>query len=184
MLMFTMFTLVLSLATVFGGRILLKNSEMLTFAVGDPNGEEAHFAARLAAVLKSTNARLKLKIVTAGDAAKAVAQFDRREADLTVLRTDAKIPPRARAIAILEHDVVLLLSPGSKKIKSFDDLKKIKKIAVWADGDNSAYFVRTIFGFTDSPDTAAKLQLRRARRWTSCFLPGSAPSSRWRTPRR
>ena len=159
MLLFTVFTLVLSLATVWGGRILLKNSETLTFAVGDPNGDEAHFAAKLAAVMKSTNSRLKLKIVTAGDAAKAAAQFDRREADLTVLRTDSKIPPRARAIAILEHDVVLLLSPGSKKIKSFDDLKKVKKIAVWADGDNTASFVRNIFGFTDSPDTAAKVQI-------------------------
>ena len=69
----------LSLATVWGGRILLKNSETLTFAVGDPNGDEAHFAAKLAAVLKSTNSRLKLKIVTAGDAAKAVAQFDRAQ---------------------------------------------------------------------------------------------------------
>src|SRR6201994_2387191 len=159
MLLFTVFTLVLSLATVWGGRILLKNSETLTFAVGDPNGDEAHFAAKLAAVLKSNNSRLKLKIVNAGDAAKAVAQFDRREADLTVLRTDAKIPPRARAIAILEHDVVLLLSPGTKKIKSFEDLKKIKKIAVWADGDNSAAFVRNIFGFTDSPDMAARVQI-------------------------
>ncbi|HEY2246180.1 MAG TPA: TAXI family TRAP transporter solute-binding subunit [Bradyrhizobium sp.] len=159
MLLFTVLTLVLSLATVWGGRILLKNSETLTFAVGDPNGDDAHFAAKLAAVLKSNNSRLKLKIVTAGDAAKAVAQFDRREADLTVLRTDAKVPPRARAIAILEHDVVLLLSPGSKKIKSFDDLKKVKKIAVWADGDNSASFVRNIFGFTESPDTASKVQV-------------------------
>jgi TRAP-type uncharacterized transport system substrate-binding protein len=158
MLLFTVFTLVLSLATVWGGRILLKNSETLTFAVGDPNSDEAHFAARLAAVLKSTNSRLKLKIVNAGDAAKAVTQFDQHKADLMVLRTDGKVPPRARAIAILEHDVVLLLSPGSKKIKTFDDLKKIKKIAVWADGDNSAAFVRTIFGFTDSPDTAAKVQ--------------------------
>jgi len=159
MLLFTVFTLVLSLATVWGGRILLKNSQTLTFAVGDANGDDAHFAARLAAVLKSTNSRLKLKIVNAGDAAKAVAQFDRRAADLVVLRTDAKVPPRARAIAILEHDVVLLLSPGAKKIKSFDDLKKIKKIAVWADGDNSVSFVRNIFGFTDSPDTAAKVQV-------------------------
>jgi TRAP-type uncharacterized transport system substrate-binding protein len=159
MMLFTVFTLVLSLATVWGGRILLKNSETLTFAVGDPNGDEAHFAAKLAAVMKSTNSRLKLKIVTAGDAAKAVAQFDQRKADLMVLRTDGKVPPRARAIAILEHDVVLLLSPGNKKIKSFDDLKKIKKIAVWADGDNTASFVRTIFGFTDSPDMAARVQV-------------------------
>ena len=48
-----MLTLILSLATVWGGRIWLKNSETLTFAVGDANGEEAHFAAKLAAVLKN-----------------------------------------------------------------------------------------------------------------------------------
>jgi TRAP-type uncharacterized transport system substrate-binding protein len=159
MLLFTMLTLVLSLATVWGGRVLLKNSETLAFAVGDPNSDEARFAAKLAAVMKSNNSRLKLRIVNSGDQAKAVAQFDKREADLMVLRTDTKVPPRARAIAILEHDVVLLLSPGSKKIKSFDELKKVKKIAVLADGDNSASFVRTIFGFTDSPDTAAKVQI-------------------------
>ena len=114
--------------------------------------------AKLAAVLKNTHSKLRLKIVNNADNAKAVAQFERRNADLAVLRTDAKIPPRARAIAILDHDLVLLLSPGNKKIKSFDDLKKQKKIAVWADGDNSAAFVRNIFEFSESGDTASRVQ--------------------------
>ena len=74
-----------------------------------------------------------------------------------MLRTDAKIPPRARAIAILEHDVVLLLSPGSKKIKSLAELRK-KKIAIWAEGDNSASFVRNLFDINDSADTASRIQ--------------------------
>jgi hypothetical protein len=51
-----------------------------------------------------------------------------------VLRTDGRIAARARAIAILEHDVALLLSPGNKKIKS---LAELKKIAVLAENDNS-----------------------------------------------
>src|SRR5260370_28224156 len=105
----------LRVGRVWGGRILLKDSETLSFAVGAPDGDEARFAAKLASLLKSTKSRLRLKIVASGDNAKALAQFDRREADLAVLRTDAKIPPPARAIAILEHDVVLLLSPGSNK---------------------------------------------------------------------
>ena len=104
------------------------------FAVGDGNSLEARFAARLAAVLKNNNSRLRIKIVTNGDSAKALTAFDRRQADLAVLRTDAKVPPRARALAILEHDLVLLISPGSKKIKSLAELRK-KKIAVLADGD-------------------------------------------------
>ena len=86
--------------------------------MGDPTSPEARFAARLAAVLKNNTSRLQLKIVTNPDNAKALAQFDRREANLAVLRTDAKIPAHARSLAILDHDVVLLLSPGGKKIKT------------------------------------------------------------------
>jgi TRAP-type uncharacterized transport system substrate-binding protein len=151
LLLFVALTLILSIATVWGGRILLKNSETLVFAVGDANGPEARFAAKLAAVLKTTNSRLRLKIVPNADGAKALAQFDRRQADLAVLRTDAKVPPRARTLAILEHDLVLLISPGSKKIKSLAELKK-KKIAVVADGDNSAAFVRNMLDISDSSD--------------------------------
>jgi len=157
-LLYVFLTLILTAATVWGGRVLLKDSETLTFAVGNPNSEEAMFAAKLAAVLKNTHSRLRLKILSNPDNAKAISQFDRREADLVILRTDAKVPPRARAIAILEHDLIMLLSPGNKKIKSFEDLKKQKKIAVWAEGDNSASFVRSIFEFADSPGTASKIQ--------------------------
>jgi hypothetical protein len=49
------------------------------------------------------------------DNAKALAQFDRTRADLAMLRTDAKVPPRPRAIAIPEHEVLRLISPGVEK---------------------------------------------------------------------
>ena len=100
-LLYVLLTLLLTVATVFGTRALLKSSETLTFAVGAPNSEEAQFAAKLAAVLKNTRSRLRLKILPNADNAKAVAQFDRRDADLVILRTDTRIPQRARAIAIL-----------------------------------------------------------------------------------
>src|SRR5438445_8936380 len=66
--------------------------------------------------------------------------------------------PHGRALAILEHDVVLLLSPGDKKIKSLAELKK-RKIAVWADSDNSASFVRNVVDATDGTDAAARVQM-------------------------
>jgi len=158
-LLYVLLTLLLTVATVFGTRALLKSSETLTFAVGAPNSEEAQFAAKLATVLKNTHSRLRLKILPSADNAKAVAQFDRREADLAIVRTDAKVPPRARALAILDHDFILLLSPGNKKIKSFDDLRKQKKIAVLADGDNSASYVKGIFELADNPDVASRVQI-------------------------
>ena len=102
MILFALLTLILTMATVWGGRIWLRNSETVTFAVGNANAPEARFASKLAAVLKNNSSRLRLKIVSSPDMAKALAQFDRREADVVVLRTDAKIPTRARALAILE----------------------------------------------------------------------------------
>jgi TRAP-type uncharacterized transport system substrate-binding protein len=157
-LLFAGLTLILTVATVaWGGRTWLRNSETLVFAVGDGNSLEARFAAKLAAVLKNTNSRLRLKIVANSDSAKALAAFDHRQADLAVLRTDAKVPSRARALAILDHDLLLLISPGSKKIKSLAELRK-KKIAVLADGDNSAAFVRSVLEISDGPDGNARVQ--------------------------
>ena len=155
---FSILTLILSAATVWGGRAWLRNSETLVFAVGEPNGVEARFAAKLAAVLKSNASRLRLKIVPNADNAKALTLFDRKDANLAILRTDAKVPPRARTLAILEHDLVLVLSPGGKKIKSVADLKK-KKIAGLADGENSVNFVRSALELSDTPDAAQRVQM-------------------------
>lgn len=143
---------------MWGGRVWLKNSETLVFAVGNANSPEARFAAKLATVLKNNSSRLRLRIMPNADNAKALAQFERRQADLAVLRTDAKVPPHARALAILEHDVVLLISPGSKKIKSLAELKK-KKIAVLADNDNGAAFVRNVLDMPDNSEAGSRIQM-------------------------
>src|ERR1700692_1230462 len=95
MLLFAALTLILTVATVLGGRIWLRNSETLVFAIGDANSAEARFATKLAAMPKNNASRLRIKIVPSADGAKALAQFDRKQADLAVLRTDAKVPARA-----------------------------------------------------------------------------------------
>ena len=156
--LFSILTLILTAATVWGGRTWLRNAETLVFAVGDANGPEARFAARLATVMKNNSSRLRLKIVPNGDSAKAIAQFDRKEANLAILRTDAKIPGRARSVAILEHDVLLLMSPAGKKIKTVAELKK-KKIAVVADSESSVALIRNVLELSDPPEAAARIQL-------------------------
>lgn len=157
-LLYVVLTLLLSLATVWAGRAWLHNSETLTLAVGAPNSDEALFATKLATLLKNNASRFRIKIVNNADNAKALAQFDRKQADIAVLRTDAKVPLRARTLAILEHDLVLLLGPGNKKIKSLAELKK-KKVAILAENDSSLAFVRSILDIpADSPD-AAKIQM-------------------------
>jgi hypothetical protein len=94
---------------------------------------------------------LRIKIAQNPDNAKALAQFDGRQADLVVLRSDAKVPPRARALALLEHDVVLLLSPGEKKIASLAALRK-KKIALLSDGDGNMAFARSFLEISEGSE--------------------------------
>ena len=157
MLLFAALTVILTVATVWGSRVWL-NSETLVFAVGSADGPEARFAARLAALLKTTNSRLQLKIVANPDNARALAQFDRNKADLAVLRTDASVPPRARAMAILENDVVLLVSPAGRKIKSLAELKK-RKVAIVADADSGATLIRRLLEVSDDAAFASRLQV-------------------------
>jgi TRAP-type uncharacterized transport system substrate-binding protein len=155
LLLFAALTLILTLATVWGGRVWFRHSETLVFATGEAGGVEARFAAKLANVLKNNSSKLRLKIVANADDAKAVAQFDRRQADLVVLRTDAKLPARARAIAILEHDVLLLITPKGKKIKSLAALKKTK-VAVVGGSENEAFLRRTL----EPVDDASALRIQ------------------------
>jgi TRAP-type uncharacterized transport system substrate-binding protein len=157
MLLFAALTVILTIATVWGSRVWL-NSETLVFAVGNANGPEARFAAKLATMLRNTNSRLHLKIVANPDNARALAQFDRKQADLAVLRTDARVPPRARALAILENDVVLLISPAGKKIKSLAELKK-RKVALVTDADGGATLIRRLLEVSDDPALASRLQV-------------------------
>src|SRR3979411_1976544 len=82
LLLFAALTLILTVATVWGGRTWVRNSETLIFAVGDANSLDARFATKLAAVLKNNNSKLRLKIVPNTDSAKALAQFDPRQAQL------------------------------------------------------------------------------------------------------
>src|SRR5260370_7615292 len=92
MLLFAALTLILTAATVWGGRTWLRNSETLIFAVGDANSLEARFATKLAAVLKNNNSKLRLKIVPNADTAKALAHSDHTPPHLPLLPPPPKLP--------------------------------------------------------------------------------------------
>ena len=100
-----------------------KETSVLTFAVGNADQIEARFAAKLATVVANNSTTLRIKVVNYPDNDKALGAFDHRQADLAILRTDAKVPPRARAVAVLENDLLLMLSPKKNKITSLASLK-------------------------------------------------------------
>ena len=130
--LFVIATIVLTALAVWGIRTWFKETSVLTFAVGSPGQLEARFAAKFATVVANNSATLRIKVVNYADNDKALAAFDHKQADLAILRTDSKIPFRARAIAVLENDLLLMLSPKGKKVTSLAQLKG-KKIAVLGD---------------------------------------------------
>jgi TRAP-type uncharacterized transport system substrate-binding protein len=147
--LFVVATLVLTALAVWGIRTWFRETSVLTFAVGSPGQLEARFAAKLATVVANNSATLRVKVVNYPDSDKALAAFDHKQADLTILRTDAKIPFRARAVAVLENDLLLMLSPKGKKVTSLASLKG-KKIAVLGDdGRNEAMLRRTLLSYEE-----------------------------------
>src|SRR5262249_32121455 len=146
-LLFVIATIILTALAVWGIRTWFKETSILTFAVGNADQIEARFAAKLATVVANNSAALRIKVVNYPDNDKALGAFDHRQADLAILRTDAKIPFRARAVAVLENDLLLMLSPKGKKVTSLASLKG-KKIAVLGDdGRNEAMLRRTLLSY-------------------------------------
>jgi TRAP-type uncharacterized transport system substrate-binding protein len=156
-LLFVIATLVLTAVTVWAARVWFRHTSTLTFAVASDAGVEAKFAAKLAGVLQANNSSLRLKIQKNADSDKALSAFDRKQADLAIMRTDQKVPNRARSIAILDKDLVLLLSPKGKKLANLEALKG-KKIAILGNDDRNEAFIRRALASYDIANPRTSLQ--------------------------
>jgi TRAP-type uncharacterized transport system substrate-binding protein len=156
-ILFVVATLVLTAVTIWAARVWFRNTSTLTFAVAADNGVEARFANKLANVLAANNSSLRLKIDKNTDSDKALSVFDRKQADLAILRTDQKVPGRARAVAVLDKDLVLLLSPKGKKITNLEALKG-KKIAILGNDDRNESFFRRAVSAYDIANPRTSLQ--------------------------
>src|SRR5258708_28761580 len=77
-LLFVALTLILTIATVWGGRIWLNHSETLIFATRDTAGVEAGFADKLAAVRESNKSAPPPRAVATVRTAKQFTPFGRR----------------------------------------------------------------------------------------------------------
>ena len=115
----------LTLAITAGGvglAVFLAKPTQLVFAVPDTTGPEFQFATKLAGLAQ--NSRTFKIVVSPGDAAALPAvRLGQGKADLAILRADGRVPPSARAVAVLEHDVILLIAPKGAKLKSLSSIK-------------------------------------------------------------
>jgi TRAP-type uncharacterized transport system substrate-binding protein len=124
----------------------------VTIAVGPESSPENRFARKLAEVLVANRASIRLRLLVSEAAAQNLSRFAQHEADMVVLRTDERrIPPSARAIAVLEEEVVLLITPPKSKFKSLGDMERRRTVVVGRDGRNEAFVRRLIEQYKHDP---------------------------------
>jgi TRAP-type uncharacterized transport system substrate-binding protein len=130
---------------------------VLTIAVGPVGSPEQVFATKLASLLEQNRASIRLAPMVSSSRAQVVTRFAKREADLAILRTDAKIPAHGRAVAVLEHEMLLLLAGHGGRIKTLAELKG-KKLAVLAEDGRNEAMVRRILDFYDAGGAKTRVQ--------------------------
>ncbi len=125
---------------------------VVTIAVGPEAAPEHRFARKLAEVLAHNRASIRLQLLVSEAGIQNLARFAQHEADLVVVRTDERrIPPSARAIAILEEEVVLLITSPKSKLKSLADMERRRTVVVGRDGRNEAFVRRLLEQYKHDP---------------------------------
>ena len=164
-----------------GGRLFvaryLMTARTLTFATGPGGMPNTPSPKSWRRRLRRTSACVVVKPQESQGA--AVALFGQNKADLAIVRSDTKIPGRARAVAILEHSLLMLVgAPKNAKPKSLSALKG-KKLALIGDDPRDASLLRTIFAFYDI-SASNQLDIQRPRTGRACSKLAALPlSSIW-----
>ena len=168
--LFVLLTLALTGASIWAGRKWYNKLNTLTFVVEDAASPSGRFATKLAGLVADGSNTLRIKIVTVPDPGGALARLDRAQGDLAIARTDSPLPRHGRALAVLDRQILLLLTPKASKIKDFADLKG-GRIAVLDDGPGNAAFVRKAFSAAEVPTAGLVLDAVPAAGLTEKLLP-------------
>src|SRR6478672_10365033 len=85
----------------------------LTVAVGPASGDNFHIMQALAQQFARERSSVRLRIaVSEGGPAESSAALDNGSADIAVVRGDLGIPANGQVVAILRHNVAMLLVPA------------------------------------------------------------------------
>ncbi|MBI3446435.1 MAG: C4-dicarboxylate ABC transporter [Magnetospirillum sp.] len=145
-------TLLLTAVAVSTAGYWYSKPAIVTISVG-PEASPGHkFARKLADVLVQNHASIRLQLLENEAGGHPLSRFAHHEADLAVVRTDErKIPPTARAIAILEHEALLLITPRQSKFRSLADMERRKVVVVGRDGRNETFVRRLLEQYKHDP---------------------------------
>lgn len=144
-LLLTLVTLLLTAAAVVAANEWYRRPTVVTIAVGPEASPESRFAARLAEVLHQNHSSVRLKVVNWETRAQAVLSFAHRGTDLAVIRSDdTRIPANARALAVLEHESLLIIGSKRTRISTLADLQGKKVTVIGRDGRNEIFLRRLL----------------------------------------
>ena len=123
--------LILALGTTLAGLgyWYFAASNHFTVAVGPPDGVEARLIGAFAEAVAEQKKDIRLKVVPFGDVRQSAEALQQKRVDLAVVRPDVSLPDNGLTISILREEAVLVLAPGTSKIKEVADLAK-KRLGV------------------------------------------------------
>lgn len=139
-LILVLVTVALTFMAVVTANDWYRAQTIITIAVGPEGSPEYRFATKLAEVLQQSRASIRLRLESQETRNQALTRFAHHEVDLAIVRTDdRKIPVNARALAVLEHEAVLLIGAKRAKLNSLADIQGKKVVVVGRDGRNEAF---------------------------------------------
>ena len=162
----------LTLLIAIGGALVARQfviERNLVFAVGPAGTASDQFARSLQGVA-ARGRGVRVTVRNTDGPLTAVQQFAQGRADLAIVRSDTRTPPRARAVAMLEHSILLIAVPKNAVPKSIGALKG-KKLAMISSDPRDMTLMREILGRFDIPDTTP-IESRKAEEWPTLFEPG------------
>ena len=165
---FVLLTLLIAVGGAAAARLFVIERN-LVFAVGPAGSASDHFARSLQEIV-ARNRGVRVQVRNTEGPIAAVQQFVQGKSDLVIVRSDTRTPPRARAIAQLEHSILLIAVPKNAAPKSISALKG-KKLAIISSDPRDMALVRSILARFDIPESA-QIDQHKADDWPSLFEPG------------
>ena len=165
---FILLTLLIAVSGAFAARMFVAERH-LVFAAAQ-KGSSSDLVARNLQEIVSRGRGVRIVVRNFDTPTAAAQQFSQRRADIAIIRSDTKTPPRARAVAQLEHSILLIAVPKVGAPKSIGALKGRKLAIIGTDARDLA-LMRTVLSRFDIPENTP-IEQRKPEEWATLFEPG------------
>ncbi len=141
---YSIITIVLAVAAAFGISWFLLNPKPLKLAVGPAGGVYARFAEKLVAVVARESRLTRIVAINTDNDGDSLTRLHRGTVDLAIARTDSKVPADARAVALLERELMYVVTSKARRFSSLASLKGMKVAIPGKDPQNEIFIKRLL----------------------------------------